>query len=153
MDGQRLTLVTAGGREQFMKMAENPGTFGTDLDRRLTVTVPVKAGTHTLWATTVLKSHAVRDDLIKPFLRTTVDGLDIMGDPSVDRLTIEGPRAATGSGDSASRRKIFADRRGRRTKRPARRGPLVAGCVAYRRPVDRTTVDTLMGFYRRAARA
>jgi hypothetical protein len=107
MDGQRLTLVTAGGKDQFGKMAENPGTFGTDLDRKLTVTMPVKAGTHTLWATTVLRSHAVRDDLIKPFLRTTVDGLDIMGDPSVDRLTIEGPRAATGPGDTASRRKIF----------------------------------------------
>ena len=82
-------------------MAENPGTFGTDLDQRLTVKVPVKAGTHTIWATTVLKSHAVRDDMIKPFLRTTVDGLDIMGDPSVDRITIEGPYAATGSGDTA----------------------------------------------------
>jgi len=52
MDGQRLTLVTAGGREQFLKMAENPGTFGTDLDQRLTVKVSVKAGTHTIWATT-----------------------------------------------------------------------------------------------------
>jgi hypothetical protein len=51
MDGQRLTLVTAGGREAFTKMAENPGTFGTELDKRLTVKVPVKAGTHTLWAT------------------------------------------------------------------------------------------------------
>ncbi len=107
MDGQRLALVTAGGREQFLKMAENPGTFGAELDRRLTVKVPVKAGIHTLWATTVLKSHAPRDDLIKPFLRTTMDGLDIMGDPSVDRLTIEGPFGATGSGDTASRRKIF----------------------------------------------
>src|SRR5207237_996200 len=75
--------------------------------QRLTVKVPVTAGTHTIWATTVLKSHAVRDDLIKPFLRTTVDGLDIMGDPSVDRLTIEGPYNATASGDTPSRRKIF----------------------------------------------
>ena len=81
-------------------MAENPGTFGADLDRRLTVRLPVKAGTHTIWATTVLKSHAPRDDLIKPFLRTTVDGLDIMGDPSVDRLTIEGPFAVTAPGDT-----------------------------------------------------
>src|SRR4029079_3339236 len=51
-----------------------------------------------------------RDDLIKPFLRTTVDGLDIMGDPSVDRLTIDGPYTATGSGDTPSRRKIFTCR-------------------------------------------
>ena len=48
-------------------MAENPGTFGADLDRAPDGPVPVKAGTHTLWATTVLKSHAPRDDLIKPF--------------------------------------------------------------------------------------
>jgi Protein of unknown function (DUF1592)/Protein of unknown function (DUF1588)/Protein of unknown function (DUF1587)/Protein of unknown function (DUF1585)/Protein of unknown function (DUF1595)/Planctomycete cytochrome C len=191
MDGQRLTLVTAGGREQFLKMAENPGTFGTDLDQRLTVRVPVKAGPHTLWATTVLKSHAPRDDMIKPFVRTTVDGLDIMGDPSVDRLTIDGPFGPTGSGDTPSRRKIFvcqptglADdaapasaKASARSRRPASTKATAVrqsfskggssreieasegGCatrilsslarVAYRRPVDKTTVDTLMGFYRR----
>jgi mono/diheme cytochrome c family protein len=159
IDGQRLTLVTAGGREEFLKMAANPGTFGTELDKRLTVTAPVKAGTHTLWATTVLKSHAVRDDLIKPFLRTTVDGLDIMGDPSVDRLTIEGPVAATGSGESASRRKIFVCRPAGSRQSSREIEASEGGCatrilsslarVAYRRPVDRTTVDTLMDFYRR----
>ena len=151
MDGQRLTLVTAGGREQFVKMAENPGTFGTDLDRRLTVTVPVKAGTHTLWATTVLKSHAVRDDLIKPFLRTTVDGLDIMGDPSVDRLTIEGPRAATGSGDTAApAERSSSASPAKPADEDGMRQRILSSLarVAYRRPVDKTTVDTLMDFYR-----
>src|SRR6185503_7568891 len=107
MDGARLTVVTAGGRDDFGRMAENPGTFGAELDKKLTVRMPVKAGTHKIWATTVLKSHASRDDLIKPFIRTTVDGLDIMGDPSVDRITIEGPFAATSPGDTASRRKIL----------------------------------------------
>jgi len=153
MDGQRLALVTAGGREDFMKMAENPGTYGADLDRRLTVTLPVKAGTHTLWATTVLRSHAVRDDLIKPFLRTTVDGLDIMGDPSVDRLTIEGPNAPTGPGDTASRRKIFvchpsASASAAEQDGCAKRILSSLARLAYRRPVDDTTVDTLMNFYR-----
>jgi mono/diheme cytochrome c family protein len=150
LDGERLVLVTAGGREQFLKMAENPGTFGRDLDQGLTVKVPVKAGTHTLWATTVLKSHAPRDDMIKPFLRTTVDGLDIMGDPSVDRLTIEGPFAPTGSGDTASRRKIFICRP------PASPDEICARRIlsslaraAYRRPVDSASIETLMGFYRR----
>jgi Protein of unknown function (DUF1592)/Protein of unknown function (DUF1588)/Protein of unknown function (DUF1587)/Protein of unknown function (DUF1585)/Protein of unknown function (DUF1595)/Planctomycete cytochrome C len=185
MDGERLTLVTAGGRDQFLKMAENPGTFGTDLDQRLTVKIPVKAGTHTLWATTVLKSHALRDDMIKPFLRTTVDGLDIMGDPSVDRFTIEGPYAPTGSGDTASRRKIFicnpstslgvalSSSKGRPSTRSAGSGSTVSGVepskslasedgcarrilsslarVAYRRPADKMTVDTLMDFYRQGS--
>jgi hypothetical protein len=150
MDGQRLSLVTAGGREQFLKMAENPGTFGTDLDQRLTVKAPVTAGTHEIWATTVLKSHAIRDDLIKPFLRTTVDGLDIMGDPSVDRLTIDGPYASTGSGDTPSRRKIFICRPAGSTDEAACATRILSSLarVAYRRAVDKATIDTLMGFYR-----
>jgi mono/diheme cytochrome c family protein len=150
MDGARLRLVTAGGTEDFRTMAANPGTFGAELDRRLTVRIPVKAGVHTLSAATVLKSHAVRDDLIKPFLRTTVDGLDIMGDPSVDRLTVEGPFNQTGPGDTASRRKIFI------CKPAAAKDEL--GCatkilsslvrLAYRKPVDNATMETLMKFYR-----
>jgi mono/diheme cytochrome c family protein len=151
MDGQRLTLVTAGGREEFLKMAENPGTFGAELDKRLTVTVPVKAGVHTLWATTVLRSHAVRDDIVKPFLRTTVDGLDIMGDPSVDRLTIEGPRAATGPGDTPSRRKIFVCAPATPANEEACATKILSSLAraAYRRPVDKQTVDTLIDFYRK----
>jgi hypothetical protein len=150
MDGVRLTLVTAGGTEDFRSMAANPGTFGADLDRRLTVRIPVKAGEHTISAATILKSHAVRDDLIKPFLRTTVDGLDIMGDPSVDRLTVEGPFNQTGSGDTASRRKIFI------CKPAAPKDDLSCATkilsslarLAYRKPVDSPTMDTVMSFYK-----
>ena len=98
LDGVRLTLVTVGGRDDFVSMAQNPGSFGAALDQRLTVRVPVKAGMREVSATTLLRSHAIKDDLIKPFLRTTVDGLDITGDPSVDRLTVEGPFNETGAG-------------------------------------------------------
>ena len=107
MDGTRLQLITVGGQEDFTAMAENPGTFGADLDRRLTVKIPVKAGTHTLSATTILRSHALRDHLIKPFMRTTIDGLDITGDPSVDRMTIEGPLRSDGRGRYAVAPKDF----------------------------------------------
>ena len=151
MDGVRLTLVTAGGREDFLKMAENPGTFGTDLDQRLAIKIPVKAGTHTIWATAVLRSHAARDDMIKPFIRTTIDGLDIMGDPSIDRVTIEGPFAATGSGDTPSRQKIFVCRPAAPADESACAGKILStlGRLAYRRPVDKATLDTLMEFYAR----
>jgi hypothetical protein len=151
MDGERLKLVTAGGREQFVKMAENPGTFGTDLDQRLTVRLSVKAGVHTVWATTVLKSHASRDDMIKPFLRTTIDGLDIMGDPSVDRLTVEGPFVPTAPGDTASRRKIFVCKPAVPADETACATRILSTLArtAYRRPVDKTTLDTMMDFYKR----
>ncbi|MBA0085856.1 MAG: DUF1587 domain-containing protein, partial [Acidobacteria bacterium Pan2503] len=81
LDGARIASMNVGGRSDFLKMAENPGAFGATVDQRLTVRLPVKAGPHTVSADTLLRSHAVRDDLVKPFLRTTVDGLDITGDP------------------------------------------------------------------------
>jgi mono/diheme cytochrome c family protein len=151
MDGARLTVVTAGGRDDFGRMAENPGTFGADLDRRLTVRLPVKAGTHSIWATTVLKSHASRDDLIKPFIRTTIDGLDIMGDPSVDRITVEGPYAVTGPGETASRRKILQCRPAAAAQETtcARQILTTLARQAYRKPVDRASADVLMDFYAR----
>ncbi len=149
MDGARLTVVTVGGRDDFGRMAENPGTFGADLDKRLTVRLPVKAGTHTIWATTVLRSHAPRDDLIKPFIRTTVDGLDIMGDPSVDRITVEGPYAASGPGESASRKKILSCQPSSAAQETACARQILTTLArqAYRKPVDKATTDVLMDFY------
>jgi hypothetical protein len=151
IDGSRLQLVTVGGKDDFNRMAENPGTFGTDLDARLTVRIPVKAGVHTLTAATILKSHATRDDLIKPFMRTTIDGLDIMGDPSVDRMTIEGPLVQTGSGETPSRRKIFICKPASGSDEPACATKILSSLarMAYRRPADQATMNTLMDFYKR----
>jgi len=152
MDGVRLVLVTAGGKEDFPRMTENPGTFGADLDQKLTVRIPVKAGTHTITAATVLKSHAKRDDMIKPFIRTTIDGLDIMGDPSVDRLTVEGPFGGGNPGDTAPRRKIFTCKPTSAANEEACAQRILSSLarLAYRKPVDSTTMKTLMDFYRTA---
>ncbi len=155
LDGVRLGLVEVGGRDDFVKMAQNPGTFGADLDQRLTVQVPVKAGEHNVAATTLLRSHASRDDLIKPFLRTTVDGLDITGDPSVDRITIEGPYRETGSGDTASRERIFVCRPANSQEElPCARKILSAlANHAYRRPASDNDLETLLSFYQRRRNA
>ena len=53
------------------------------------------------------RSHAEKDDLIKPFLRTTIDGLDITGDPSVDRLTRGRAVQSNGSRPHAVAREDF----------------------------------------------
>jgi mono/diheme cytochrome c family protein len=151
MDGARLQLVQVGGQQDFTAMAENPGTFGADLDRRLTLKIPVKAGTHTISATTILRSHAQRDNLIKPFARTTIDGLDITGDPSVDRLTIEGPFGQTGPGDTPSRRKLFTCKPATAADEEpcARRIVSSLARLAYRRPLEDSDVEMLIDFYKK----
>jgi cytochrome c551/c552 len=155
LDGARLLLIEVGGREDFVKMAQNPGSFGKDLDQRLTVRLPVKAGMHAVAATTLLRSHASKDDLIKPFLRTTVDGLDITGDPSVDRLTIEGPFEETGSGDTEARHRIFVcEPENAQQELPCARKILVGLAQrAFRRPATDADLETLLSFYQRRRNA
>jgi hypothetical protein len=150
LDGARLQLVTVGGKDDFYKMAENPGTFGAALDQRLTVRLPVKAGVHSISATTILRSHAQRDDLIKPFIRTTIDGLDITGDPSVDRLSIEGPFGNVSSGDTASRRKIFVCQTANPSQELTCATRIVSALArrAYRQPVDKASLDELLDLYK-----
>ena len=151
LDGARIGLITVGGKDDFVKMAENPGSFGTDVDKRLTIRLPVKAGEHNVSATTILRSHAQKDDLIKPFLRTTVDGLDITGDPSIDRLNIEGPFNQTGPGDTASRRRIFICRpAAANDELPCARTILsTLARRAYRRPLKDSDLEDLLSFYQR----
>jgi mono/diheme cytochrome c family protein len=151
LDGARLQLITAGGREDFVSMAQNPGSFGAALDQRLTVRVAVKAGVHAVAAATLLRSHASKDDLIKPFLRTTVDGLDITGDPSVDRITIEGPFAETGSGDTAARRRILLCRPENSQDELSCARKILSALArrAYRRPTTDGDLETLLSFYQR----
>jgi hypothetical protein len=151
LDGARVRLVTVGGHDDFVRMAENPGAFGADLDQRLTIRMPVKAGSHAVSATTVLRSQAQKDDLIKPFLRTTIDGLDITGDPSVDRLNIEGPFNQTSAGDTASRRRIFVCQPATtKDELPCARKILsTLARRAYRRPLKDSDLEEPLSFYQR----
>ena len=50
LDGVQIGSVTVGGRDDFVKMAANPGAFGASLDQQLTVRIPVKAGPHSVSA-------------------------------------------------------------------------------------------------------
>jgi mono/diheme cytochrome c family protein len=151
VDGNQVRLVTAGGHDEFLRMTANPGTFGAELDKQLTVRIPLKAGPHVITASTLLRSHAEKDDLVKPFLRTTIDGLDIMGDPSVDRLTVEGPLNPTGPGQTPSRAKIFVCApQDEREELPCAR-KIIAALLhrAYRRPIRDADLETPLSFYQR----
>ena len=151
VDGNQVRLVTAGGHDEFLRMTANPGTFGAELDKQLTVRLPLKAGPHVIAASTILRSHAEKDDLIKPFLRTTIDGLDIMGDPSVDRLTVEGPLNPTGFGQTPSRARIFVcTPQNEKDEMPCAR-KIISALLrrAYRRPLRDGDLETPLSFYQR----
>jgi hypothetical protein len=151
MDGKRMALITAGGKADFVRMASNPGDFGIELDKRLTVRIPVKAGLHSIAAAVLLRSHAEPDAVIKPFMRTTIDGLDITGDPSVDRISVEGPFAATGAGTTPSRNKVFVCKpvSGQDELPCARKIISTLLRRAWRRPLNDSDLETSLSFYQR----
>jgi hypothetical protein len=155
IDGKRTALITAGGRNDFVRMAQNPGEYGAELDRKLSVRIPIKAGPHSVAAAVILRSHAEKDDLIKPFLRTTIDGLDVTGDPSVDRLSIDGPFAATGPGETPSRDKVFTCRpaTGQDELPCARKIISALLSRAYRRPIEDRDLEAPLSFYQRQRNA
>jgi mono/diheme cytochrome c family protein len=155
IDGKRAALVTAGGKSDFVRMAQNPGAYGAELDRKLTLRLPFSAGPHSVAAAVILRSHAEKDDLIKPFLRTTIDGLDVTGDPSVDRLSVEGPFAATGPGDTPSREKLFLCRPATgQDELPCAR-KIISALLrrAYRRPIEERDLETPLSFFQRQRNA
>jgi hypothetical protein len=122
------------------------------------VRVPVKAGTHEVRATFIARTAALDETPRLPFERPYPAGVNIPETRTgayLRALEISGPYAASGAGDTPSRRRIFSCE-------PPASGDLGAAedCAreilaklarrAYRRPVSDDDVEPLLAFYRGA---
>ena len=68
--------------------------------------MPVKAGPHEVAVAFIAKNHSESVEPLQPFTRN-LDLQDMNGIPIINHVQITGPFAATGSGDTPSRRRIF----------------------------------------------
>jgi hypothetical protein len=128
LDGRRIRQFTIGG----------PGPIrDDDLEAR----VPVTAGLH-LVAATFVKDTVKQEGV----LNRAGDTAFFEG---VGTVSVAGPYNATGSGDSATRRKIFTCRpRGADDESCATTIVTTLAHRAYRRPIAREEVPSLMAPYR-----
>ena len=148
LDGERLGLFTLAGVTP--PTGRPGGQYGqrdrTDLDADWNVRVPVKAGPREVAVAFLRKSSTADETLRLPFLRHPNSQRD---EPYLASVTISGPYAASGPGDTPSRDRIFVCR-------PARASD-EAGCAktilstlarrAYRRPVTDRDLEILLTFY------
>src|SRR5436190_17066334 len=139
LDGRRLQLFTVGGQSQT-----DGGNAQGDLDEGLEIRTPVTAGSH-LVASTFVK------DTVKP------EGvLDRAGNQAffegVGSVSIAGPYAPTGPGDTASRRRIFLCRPRRLDEQDACATTIITTLArrAYRRPITNDEIASLLTPYRSA---
>jgi hypothetical protein len=108
VDGRRVHVASIGGKEDLESLFEKPTVTGDEVDARLKVRVPVKAGPRTVTVAFVQDPAVATPARLQPYLRSSVDNFDWSGRPHLQILTITGPFNATGPGDTPSRRRIFS---------------------------------------------
>lgn len=151
IDGVRAGLVHIGGRADEKASEENSGTSATDLDQRLTLRVPVKAGPHEVVVTFLKKTAAQEDDILQPFLRSNVDPVGYQGQTSVDRVSINGPLDVRGVSETPSRKKIFICRPPAGADDIPCAKKILANLArkSYRRPVTDRDTEQLLTFFQK----
>ncbi len=148
IDGARAFLATVGGEEDLKLVDTNLALAGDTLDARLKTKVHVKAGPHDVAVTFLRRDSAESDEPLQPFTRE-LDLQNMNGIPLIDHVQITGPFAATGSGDTPSRRRIFVCTP-ENSKDDLPCAKKILGTLArraYRRPVTDADMETLLSFY------
>ena len=148
------TFVAAGASEY---PTQDWDDYRTGADAGLAVRVPVRAGARSVGVAFADKSWE-HEGVLQPELREygatvteTTDTSSRPEGPGLESVTIDGPYAATGPGETASRSRIFvcrpdgADAGGEGCART-----ILAGLArrAYRRPVGEDDLEPLLLFYR-----
>jgi len=150
VDGRRVFLSHVGGEEDNRMMDNNLGVAGNTVDARLRTKVPLKAGPHEIGVSFLARNNAESVEPLQPFTRN-LDLQDMNGIPIINRVQITGPFNATGSGDTPSRRRIFACHPGNESEELpcARRILSTLARRAYRRPVNDSDLEILLSFYQK----
>jgi hypothetical protein len=155
VDGRRVHLFKMGGEEDFKANLVNMTKLGDDVDERGRIRIALKAGPHVITAAFVERTAAYNPTRLQPFIRSSTDTRDTSGLPHFETFTITGPFDATGSGDTASRRKVFICR----PATPADEEPCVRKIIstlarrAYRGDLTDMDMQRLLGFFESTRRA
>ena len=149
IDGERVGVFDYVGVGLREGAGEGDGTID--------VTVPVRAGTHTVGATFLATNYRPGLDLIKQYERKSLENFSIAQlqyYPVIQDLKISGPFNAQRAVDSPSLHKIFSCRPASVTQE----GPCAKEILttlarhAYRRPVNSQDLESLMSFYEEGRR-
>jgi len=148
VDGERVFIAPVGGPEDNKMSDENMSEAADKIDERLKARVAVKAGPRVVGVTFLRKSSAESDEPLQPHTRDH-DLQNMNGIPLIDYVDIRGPFEAKGPGDTPSRRRVFICRptAAREETACARKILSTLARRAYRRPVTRDEVETLVSFY------
>ena len=157
--GGRMFGATLGKTEQIEVTLDGQRILIFDLadykvEDGAAIRMPVKAGPHTIAAAFIKKNHAPVEDVLQPFefslFEPAVDGdPDWTFVPHLASMAVTGPFNITGAGDTPARQRIFVCRPAKPSDERACATQIVETLAtrAYRAPVEREQLSTLMDFY------
>lgn len=154
LDGVRIHYAAVGGREDEAASNENPPLIALAIEKRLDVSVPVKAGPHTVTVAFIQESSAEKVDMTEPHIRNLDNTQAVIGVPEVDEVSIGGPFHPAGVGDTPSRRQIFTCRPSAHDETACAQKILTTvGRRAYRRPMTPAQTEQLMAAFESGRRS
>jgi hypothetical protein len=154
VDGERVHHATFGGPQDLAAAFEHPKPTADAIDERLSVRTRVTAGPHVVTAAFVGHAPAADSTKLRPFLKSAFDTLDWTGRPHLRLVRITGPFAATGAGDTPSRRRIFTCRPAAPTADDDCAREIIGTLSqrAYRAPVNADDLALLLDVYEQGRR-
>jgi hypothetical protein len=155
VDGKRVHLFRVGGAEDWAANLENNTLIGDQIEERSRVQVRLTPGPHDITVAWIDRGAAVDPYRVRPPIRSSHDTRDPLGIPHLLTFTVEGPYRPGASGDTPSRRRIFACRPEPQASRAAEEAcasRIVTTLVrrAYRGQATDADIQRLMSFYRDA---
>ena len=153
IDGERVFSAVVGGEKDNLASDVNMSEAANQIDARLKTRVAVKAGSRNVGVTFVRRNGAESDEPLQPHERNH-DLQDMNGLPLIDHVNVTGPFAATGPGDTPSRRRIFACRPAQPSAETACAKSILTTLAtrAYRRPVTADDMAPVMALYEEGRR-
>ena len=142
-------------RERVALLEVKPPPRGDDhrnSDRHLKARLKLKAGPHEIGATFLKDSSFLMETQRKPYQARFNYYRHRRAQPAIYSITITGPYASSGPGDTPSRKRIFVCRPKSTGGEEECAEKIVRSLAthAYRRPVSANDVSGPMGFYRQA---
>ena len=122
-------------------------------EKILKARIPVKAGPHNLAVTFVKDGSSLIDTPKQPTESRFNDRRHPRTSPAIDQISVTGPFAPKGAGDTPSRRRLFVCRPTGQDKvqEETCAGEILSTLMrrAYRRPIAKSDVDRPLAFYRK----
>lgn len=152
LDRERLQLFTVKPPQREPGSPADYQPSHEIVDQHLKVRVPVKAGPHAVGVAFLKSTSALLETARRPYQAHFNFYRHPRIQPAIYSISIVGPYAATGPGETPSRRRIFGSQPANRADEDASAKRILAALMrrAYRRPVTEADIQGPLALYRKA---